>query len=428
MPDVRVQRASLGAPNDASIFMSLALTDCRQGLWTDALTHIQAAAALDPNNALVAIKQREMLHSLRRYPEAVVVADRWIASRPAFFFRLAKSETTLAWKADPALARAELASVPASYGPVGGRTLDQLTYDCCARLRRRRARSRRLPVRRDLRRYRLYWCRLDFSQLPRRLARPVSRRPGGRHERVVVGPRRLGCGGACPARAIRGLSSFWPRSMRPSAIERKPWRKAAAPSPCARRNAMASDGPLLAAGLARARLDRRTRRGDSHLTSPRRQTQRSYLRLPEAASGLGRAARRPTLRGSRRPACAEALKLARWGLPRSPPGCYRGGVRKRKKSSAKRAEGARRGRNLSGEPVRFCRQTSSPVRSMCSQPKGDKDRSRPSSEAGFRRRQARTARARHTVFQSTRAAVIRFEPPARWRGCSKRRSRGSPGR
>ncbi len=108
------------APGDARALKSLAEADSRQGLWTEAADLIGRAAALDPEDETIAYNRADILQRLHRYSEAVAGLDRWLVAHPStYLLRVAKAGMLLDWRAEPTLAREELARLPPGFDPRG---------------------------------------------------------------------------------------------------------------------------------------------------------------------------------------------------------------------------------------------------------------------------------------------------------------------
>ena len=121
-------------PNDAPALQFLGLVERRQGRWESALARVSKAAELNPEDADIVSKHEQILQSLRRYPEAIAVLDRWLAKHPQeFWARQVKADILLAWKADPPASRAELALLPVDGDTKGARTASLLDCDNCER-------------------------------------------------------------------------------------------------------------------------------------------------------------------------------------------------------------------------------------------------------------------------------------------------------
>ena len=121
-------------PNDAPALQFLGLVERRQGRWESALARVSKAAELNPEDADIVSKHEQILQSLRRYPEAIAVLDRWLTKHPQeFWARQVKADILLAWKADPRSSRAELALLPAGGDAKGTRTASLLDCDNCER-------------------------------------------------------------------------------------------------------------------------------------------------------------------------------------------------------------------------------------------------------------------------------------------------------
>lgn len=72
------------------------------------------------------------MQSLRCYPEAITVLDRWLTKHPQeFWARQVKADILLAWKADPRASRAELVLLPLSGDTKGTRTASLVDCDNC---------------------------------------------------------------------------------------------------------------------------------------------------------------------------------------------------------------------------------------------------------------------------------------------------------
>ena len=121
------------APNDAETWESIALAERLLGHWTDALVHIQQAATLAPNSTEMISREIELLSVLRRYPEAMAIADRWTGNGRFVWMPVLKASLFLDCKADLAAARTALASVPPGYDAGGWTTIARVDCDRAAR-------------------------------------------------------------------------------------------------------------------------------------------------------------------------------------------------------------------------------------------------------------------------------------------------------
>ena len=73
-------------PNDAPALQFLGLVERRQGRWESALARVSKAAELNPEDADIVSKHEQILQSLRRYPEAIAVLNRWLTKHPQEFW------------------------------------------------------------------------------------------------------------------------------------------------------------------------------------------------------------------------------------------------------------------------------------------------------------------------------------------------------
>jgi serine/threonine-protein kinase len=105
------------APADAALLTASALSEQSLGRWEAALGHLERARELDPRSAGTANQFALNLARLRRYPEALVAADRALALAPNDLSSiLTKVQLKLA-QGDLAGARAVLRAVPSTVEP-----------------------------------------------------------------------------------------------------------------------------------------------------------------------------------------------------------------------------------------------------------------------------------------------------------------------
>jgi len=76
------KRAAGGREDDPEIMESMAYVSRRQGRWDESIALMEKAFALNPRNVLLANNLGESYQSLRRYPEALRIADIAIALAP----------------------------------------------------------------------------------------------------------------------------------------------------------------------------------------------------------------------------------------------------------------------------------------------------------------------------------------------------------
>jgi TolB-like protein/tetratricopeptide (TPR) repeat protein len=108
------QRARTLAPGDPELLRSLAVSERQQGRTAEAIRDLQTAAELDPRNAVTVHVLAEALLWARRYPEAVVAADRALTLAPDVPEMIESRVMVSLAQGDLADARRLLAAVPPS--------------------------------------------------------------------------------------------------------------------------------------------------------------------------------------------------------------------------------------------------------------------------------------------------------------------------
>ncbi len=79
-------KAERALPNNAQIFLFLGLIDRRQGRWDDGIRNLERALDLDPRNVDVIGDLGDTYFNLRRYKEAIAMANRALALEPRSAF------------------------------------------------------------------------------------------------------------------------------------------------------------------------------------------------------------------------------------------------------------------------------------------------------------------------------------------------------
>src|SRR5438874_198965 len=73
-------------PNNVQIFWFLGLIDRRQGRWDEAIRNLEHSVELDPRNAGTILDLEDTYLGLRRYGEAIAMANRALALEPRSAF------------------------------------------------------------------------------------------------------------------------------------------------------------------------------------------------------------------------------------------------------------------------------------------------------------------------------------------------------
>ena len=108
--ELELARRSL--PNDSAVYFQTAVTDRRQGRWTEALRNFDRAIELDPRNLEYLQGAAQTYSFARRYPEATRLAQRALALSPRDIgLRLFIATQSLAQRADLRPLRAELDAI-----------------------------------------------------------------------------------------------------------------------------------------------------------------------------------------------------------------------------------------------------------------------------------------------------------------------------
>ena len=108
--ELELARRSL--PNDSAVYLQTAVTDRRQGRWTEALRNFDRAIELDPRNLEYLRNAAETYSFARRYPEATRLAQRALTLSPHDNgLRLFIASQPLAQRADLRPLRAELDAI-----------------------------------------------------------------------------------------------------------------------------------------------------------------------------------------------------------------------------------------------------------------------------------------------------------------------------
>jgi TolB-like protein/Flp pilus assembly protein TadD len=100
------------APGDASLIRATAFAEQGLGRWDVALGHLRKAERLDPRSPDTQRRLGEVLHHLRRYPEAREAFDRGLAIAPASINLIEFKAMTFLGQGDLAGARAVLEAAP----------------------------------------------------------------------------------------------------------------------------------------------------------------------------------------------------------------------------------------------------------------------------------------------------------------------------
>ena len=122
-------------PNDATVYLETALTDRRQGRWTEALRNFERAVELDPRNVEYLKTTAETCSTMRRYGEADRIGRRALALSPHDnWLRIFLASQPLAERADTRPWRKELNAI-VSENPDAAPSLSEDLW-CCAILER----------------------------------------------------------------------------------------------------------------------------------------------------------------------------------------------------------------------------------------------------------------------------------------------------
>jgi TolB-like protein/class 3 adenylate cyclase/Tfp pilus assembly protein PilF len=76
------QQAELGLPNNVDVIRAIGLIQRRLGHWDEAIAEMRRAVELDPRNIEFSINLAVTYGTLRRFPEALAIADRILAFEP----------------------------------------------------------------------------------------------------------------------------------------------------------------------------------------------------------------------------------------------------------------------------------------------------------------------------------------------------------
>src|SRR5207237_5548762 len=116
-------------PNSATVWITLAYVQRRQGDFDEAVRNMERVSQLDPRSLYVE-DLAYTLTMLRRYQEAERAFDRVLAWAPDNDIALIdKSRLMLSWKGDDGLARTILRNLPARVDPSGTLTLNKHILD-----------------------------------------------------------------------------------------------------------------------------------------------------------------------------------------------------------------------------------------------------------------------------------------------------------
>ncbi len=105
------------APADAELLTASALSEQGLGRWEDALGHLDRARDVDPRSVGTANQFALNLERLRRYPEALVAADRALALAPNDLSTILTKVLAYLGQGDLAGAQAAVRAVPSSVQP-----------------------------------------------------------------------------------------------------------------------------------------------------------------------------------------------------------------------------------------------------------------------------------------------------------------------
>jgi len=107
-------KAQHALPNNARIFQFLGLVDRRQGRWDEAIRNLERSLDLDPRNGSTIYDLGETYFSLRRYKEAIAMANRGLTLKPqSALLRAAPAQIRVEADANVAPLRAMLDTIEA---------------------------------------------------------------------------------------------------------------------------------------------------------------------------------------------------------------------------------------------------------------------------------------------------------------------------
>lgn len=102
-------------PNNPNVYFEIALTDRRQGRWSEAIANFQRTIELDPLNTRYLVEAGYTYHTIRRYADATQLGRRALALAPHFSdARLLLAQRPFSERADIKPFRAELEAVIAA--------------------------------------------------------------------------------------------------------------------------------------------------------------------------------------------------------------------------------------------------------------------------------------------------------------------------
>jgi TolB-like protein/Flp pilus assembly protein TadD len=109
-----------GLPNNSEVFLAIGAIERRQGKWSESTTHLEKAAALDPNNPWLLQNLAFNYIALRDYQKAEEIIDHGLAASPkAFGLRFVKAKLAIDTKGDFSVAENILATLPPGFDPDG---------------------------------------------------------------------------------------------------------------------------------------------------------------------------------------------------------------------------------------------------------------------------------------------------------------------
>jgi len=128
-------KAQAALPNNARIFQFLGLIDRRQGLWDDAMRNLERALDLDPRNVDVIGDLSDTYFNLRRYKEAIAMANRALALEPrSISFRTYPAWVAVAAEGNMAPLRAVVNAIEAE-GPSSAAEVSDVSFQLALRER-----------------------------------------------------------------------------------------------------------------------------------------------------------------------------------------------------------------------------------------------------------------------------------------------------
>jgi len=122
-------------PNNAQIFAYLGYIERRQGRWDEAITSLEHSVELDPRNAVPILDLEDTYLALRRYGEAIAMANRALALEPrSAFLRALPAWIGVEADANMAPLRATLSTIEAE-GPTSAAEVTGVSFQTALRER-----------------------------------------------------------------------------------------------------------------------------------------------------------------------------------------------------------------------------------------------------------------------------------------------------